>query len=81
MQLKRTIFINQHYSSEFNVYIQNRPASVSASRVIELREREGNDSIIIDKGYYKNVTRKIDVTIKHLQLIWCRSGKIESLNG
>ncbi|HFM7178081.1 TPA: phage tail protein, partial [Enterococcus faecium] len=48
MQLKRgQFFINQHYSSEFNVYIQNRPASVSASRVIELREREGNDSIII----------------------------------
>ncbi len=58
MQLKRgQFFINQHYSSEFNVYIQNRPASVSASRVIELREREGNDSIIIDKGYYRNVTR------------------------
>ncbi|HAQ8610638.1 TPA: phage tail protein, partial [Enterococcus faecium] len=28
MQLKRgQFFINQHYSSEFNVYIQNRPAS------------------------------------------------------
>ncbi|MCZ2061828.1 phage tail protein, partial [Enterococcus faecium] len=26
MQLKRgQFFINQHYSSEFNVYIQNRP--------------------------------------------------------
>ncbi|HAP8552326.1 TPA: phage tail protein, partial [Enterococcus faecium] len=65
MQLKRgQFFINQHYSSEFNVYIQNRPASVSASRVIELREREGNDSIIIDKGYYRNVTRKIECYYK-----------------
>lgn len=65
MQLKRgQFFINQHYSSEFNVYIQNRPASVSASRVIELREREGNDSIIIDKAYYKNVTRKIECYYK-----------------
>src|SRR5699024_3116451 len=65
MQLKRgQFFINQHYSSEFNVYIQNRPASVSASRVIELRDREGNDSIIIDKAYYKNVTRKIECYYK-----------------
>lgn len=65
MQIKRgQFFINGHHSEEFNVFIQNRPVSTSAGRVIELREREGNDSIVIDKGYYKNVTRKIECYYK-----------------
>ncbi|BDP78128.1 hypothetical protein EfmAA242_23560 [Enterococcus faecium] len=37
---------------------------VSASRVIELREREQKKKIIIDKGYYRNVTRKIECYYK-----------------
>lgn len=63
--LKRgQFFINGRHSSEFNVYIRNRPVSTSAGRVVELREREGNDSIVIDKAYYKNVTRKIECYYK-----------------
>lgn len=57
-------FINGKQSSEFNVFMRNRPVSSSAGRVIELRRREGNDSIIIDKAYYKNVERKIDCYYK-----------------
>ncbi|OJG40346.1 hypothetical protein RV02_GL002434 [Enterococcus gilvus] len=44
--------------------MRNRPVSSSAGRVIELRDREGSDSIIIDKAYYKNVERKIDCYYK-----------------
>ena len=65
MIIKRgQFFINGKGSSEFNVFMRNRPVSVSAGRVLELREREGNDSIIIDKAYYKNVDRKIDCYYK-----------------
>lgn len=65
MIIKRgQFFINGKGSSEFNVFMRNRPVSVSAGRVLELREREGNDSIIIDKAYYKNVERKIDCYYK-----------------
>lgn len=65
MRIKRgQFFINGRYSEEFNVFIQNRPTSLSAGRVIELREREGNDSIVIDKSYYKNTTRKIECYYK-----------------
>lgn len=56
--------INGKHSSEFNVFMQNRPVSLSAGRVIELRQREGNDSIIIDKAYYRNVERKIECYYK-----------------
>lgn len=65
MIIKRGQFlINGKHSSEFNVFMRNRPASSSAGRVIELRDREGSDSIIIDKAYYKNVERKIDCYYK-----------------
>lgn len=52
-------FINGRHSSEFNVFMKSRPVSSSAGRVIELRQREGNDSIVIDKAYYRNVEKKI----------------------
>lgn len=65
MIIKRGQFlINGKHSSEFNVFMRNRPVSSSAGRVIELRDREGSDSIIIDKAYYKNVERKIDCYYK-----------------
>lgn len=65
MSFKRGQFeINGKQSEEFNVFMRSRPVSTSAGRVIELREREGNDSIVIDKHYYKNVTRKIECYYK-----------------
>ncbi|MGX7132346.1 phage tail protein [Enterococcus songbeiensis] len=65
MQFKRGQFvINGQHSEEFNVFMRSRPVSTSAPRVVELREREGNDSIVIDKAYYKNTTRKIECYYK-----------------
>lgn len=51
--------INGSDSEEFNAYLTKRPERVSAGRVIELRERPGNDSVVIDFAYYKNVEWKI----------------------
>lgn len=51
--------INGKHSEEFNAYISERPERLSATRVIELREREGADSIVLDKAYYTNVVRKL----------------------
>lgn len=65
MQFKRGQFlINGKYSEEFNAFIRNRPISTSASRVVELREREGGDSIVIDKAYHKNTSKKIECYYK-----------------
>ena len=51
--LKRTVFLNGKHSSEFNVFMRERPERLSAGRVVELRERMGNDSIAVDFAYYK----------------------------
>lgn len=51
--------INGLHSEEFNVYLTQRPERVSAGRVIELRERPGNDSVVMDFAHYKNVEWKI----------------------
>ncbi|WHA08804.1 phage tail protein [Enterococcus montenegrensis] len=65
MQFKRGQFVlNGKHSEEFNVFMRNRPISTSSGRVIELREREGNDSIVIDKAYYKNTNKKIECYYK-----------------
>lgn len=65
MQFKRGQFVlNGKHSEEFNVFMRNRPVSTSSGRVIELREREGNDSIVIDKAYYKNTNKKIECYYK-----------------
>lgn len=56
MGFKRGQFqINGKHSEEFMAYMRDRPKRLSAGRVIELRERPGNDSIIMDFAYYKNV--------------------------
>lgn len=56
MDCKRGQFkINGLHSEEFDAFITERPERVSASRVIELRPRAGNDSVVIDFAYYKNV--------------------------
>jgi len=47
--------INGKHSEEFMAYMRERPKRLSAGRVIELRERPGNDSIVMDFAYYKNV--------------------------
>ena len=36
-----------------NVFMRERPERLSAGRVVELRERMGNDSIAVDFAYYK----------------------------
>ena len=51
--------INGLYSEEFNTYLRSRPQRLSAGRVIELKPRPGNDSIVVDFAYYKNVEWKI----------------------
>ena len=56
--------INGHHSEEFGVFMTKRPPKLAATRVIELRERVGNDSIVIDKAYYKNLERSIDCYYK-----------------
>lgn len=56
MAFKRGQFqINGKHSEEFSAYMRDRPKRLSAGRVIELRERPGNDSIVMDFAYYKNV--------------------------
>lgn len=56
MEFKRGQFqINGKHSEEFKAYMRDRPKRLSAGRVIELRERPGNDSIVMDFAYYKNV--------------------------
>ncbi|XWP53358.1 hypothetical protein QMZ07_03890 [Enterococcus faecalis] len=60
MEFKRgQFFLNGKHSSEFNVFMRERPERLSAGRVVELRERMGNDSIAVDFAYYKNVERTI----------------------
>lgn len=60
--------INGLYSEEFNVYLTKRPERVSAGRVIELRERPGNDSVVMDFAYYKNVEWKISCNARSDEL-------------
>lgn len=65
MEFKRGQFsINGHHSSEFNVYMRDRPIRLSAGRVIELRERPGNDSIVIDYKHYRNAEWSISCYAK-----------------
>lgn len=65
MEYKRGQFkINGKHSEEFTVYMRDRPERPSAGRVIELRERPGNDSIVMDFKYYKNVDRVISCYAK-----------------
>jgi phage-related protein len=65
MEHKRGQFkLNDRYSEEFNVYMRERPKRPSAGRVIELRERQGNDSIVMDFNYYKNVEQTISCYAK-----------------
>lgn len=47
--------INGKHSREFKAYMRSRPERISSGRVIELRERAANDSIVVDYNYYKNV--------------------------
>lgn len=56
--------INGLESEEFNAYLRQRPTRLSSGRVIELRERVGNDSVVVDYDYYKNVEWKIPCTAK-----------------
>lgn len=56
--------MNGKHSEEFNAYMRDRPKRLSAGRVIELRERPGNDSIVMDFGYYKNVEWQISCYAK-----------------
>lgn len=65
MVYKRGQFqINGKHSEEFNAYMRDRPKRLSAGRVIELRERPGNDSIVMDFAYYKNVEWRISCYAK-----------------
>ncbi|MGO3791660.1 MAG: phage tail protein [Enterococcus gilvus] len=69
MEFKRgQFYINDHHSSEFNVYMSERPKRTSSNRVIELRERAGNDSIVLDYAYYQNVEWSISCYAKVMQL-------------
>lgn len=55
VEYKRGQFkINGIDSEETNSYIRERPKRIAAERVIDLRERPGNDSIVIDHNYYRN---------------------------
>ncbi len=56
--------INGLDSEEFNAYLRSRPQRLSAGRVIELKPRPGNDSVVVDFAYYKNVEWKIPCTAK-----------------
>lgn len=47
--------INGRTSQEFKAYMRSRPERISSGRVIELRERAANDSVVVDYNYYKNV--------------------------
>lgn len=65
MEFKRgQFYINGKHSSEFNVFMRERPERLTAARVVELRERMGNDSIAVDFAYYKNVERTISCYAK-----------------
>ncbi|WP_429947422.1 phage tail protein [Enterococcus sp. DIV1297f] len=65
MAFKRGQFqINGKHSEEFSAYMRDRPKRLSAGRVIELRERPGNDSIVMDFAYYKNVEWQISCYAK-----------------
>lgn len=87
MEFKRGQFkINGRHSSEFNVYMSERPQRLSASRVVELRHRPGNHSLVVDYGYYQNVewsikcyakVRTLDEVSNHEDLIteWLDSSK------
>lgn len=60
MEFKRGQFlINNHHSSDFNVYMSERPQRFSSTRVLELRPRPGNHSLIVDHSYHQNVEWKI----------------------
>lgn len=55
VEYKRGQFkINGIDSAETNSYIRERPQRIAAGRVIDLRERPGNDTIVVDYDYYKN---------------------------
>ncbi|WP_368251338.1 phage tail protein [Enterococcus sp. 2201sp1_2201st1_B8_2201SCRN_220225] len=56
--------INGIDSEAFDVYLTARPQRVSAGRVIELKERPGNDSVVVDYAYYKNVEWKLKCVAK-----------------
>lgn len=56
--------INGLDSEEFNAYLRSRPQRLSAGRVIELKPRPGNDSVVVDFAYYKNVEWKIQCNAK-----------------
>ena len=47
--------INGLDSEEFDAYLVSRPKRMTAGRVIELRPRPGNDSVVIDYTHYQNV--------------------------
>lgn len=65
MELKRGQFrLNGRDSEEFNAYMRERPKRPAAGRVIELRERQGNDSIVMDFNYYRNVEQTISCYAK-----------------
>lgn len=70
MGFKRGQFsINNHHSSEFNVSMSERPQRLSTGRVVELRPRPGNHSLVLDHAYYQNVVWKIKcyAKVKHLE--------------
>ena len=56
--------INGLHSEEFNAFMRDRPERLTSGRVIELRERPGNDSVVVDFNYYQNVEWKIDCYAK-----------------
>lgn len=56
--------INGKHSQEFKAYMRSRPERISSGRVIELRERAANDSIVVDYNYYKNVEWNIKCSAK-----------------
>ncbi|GGD05079.1 phage tail protein [Enterococcus wangshanyuanii] len=69
MELKRGQFkINHQHSEQCNVYMRERPKRPSAARVIEMRERPGNDSIVMDFKYYKNAEQTISCYAKAVNL-------------
>jgi phage-related protein len=81
MVFKRGQFkINGLHSEEFNTYMRDRPERLSAGRVIELRERPGNDSFVVDYAYYKNVEWSISCYAKanHLDEIYDLEDRIRA---
>lgn len=62
--LRGQFYLNKHDSSEFNTFIRERPAKQASNRVVELKERGGNDSIVIDKAYHENTTLSLDCYYK-----------------